>query len=117
MRKIGIRTLQAVLAVAQESEPGGAVGAWLRLVMSGKHAPYYVLVNLEIEDQGNLIGDTLVTEVRVPAFHLDDHGDQFRRGSFGTLLAPGFRCEEKAVFPFDRCAMEAEHCGGLQDNG
>lgn len=103
--------------MAQESEPGRTFRARIRLIVLGQHPPYQALINLEIEDQGNLIGDVPVTEIRVPAFHLDDHGDQFRRRSFGTRLATSFWCEEQAVLPFDQRAMEAEDRGGLQDNG
>jgi len=37
-----------------------------------QHSPYNILINLNIEDQGDLVGDALTTEVRISAFHLDD---------------------------------------------
>ncbi len=111
-----IHTPQTVFAVAQESEPGRTVRARLRPVVPGQHAPYQILINLDIEEQGNLLGDALATEFRVSTFHLDDRGDQFRRRSSGTRLATSFRREKQAVLTFHQCAMEAEYRGGLQDN-
>jgi len=67
-----IHTPQTIFTVAQECEPGRTVRSRLRPVMPGQHATYYIFVNLHIEDQGNLIGDPLVTEARVSALHLDD---------------------------------------------
>ena len=112
-----IHTPQTVFAMAQESEPGRTVGARLRHVVLGQNAPYQVLVNLNVEDQGNLIGYTLVAKLWVPVFHFDDHGDQFCRGPFGTGLTTSLRCEEKAVLPFYQCAVEANYRGRLQDKG
>ncbi len=40
--------------------------------MPGQDAPYYILINLDIEDQGDLVGDALVTEDGVSVFHFDD---------------------------------------------
>jgi len=41
-------------------------------VVLGQHAPHHILIYLDIEDYGNLIGNALLTEARVSAFHLDD---------------------------------------------
>jgi hypothetical protein len=40
--------------------------------MFGQNAPYHILIKLGIEDQANLVGYSLVAEVRVSAFHLED---------------------------------------------
>ena len=85
--------------------------------MPGQHAPYNILINLDVEDQGDLVGYALVTEVRVSAFHLEDCRYQFRRRPAGARFATSFRCEQQAVLPFHQCSMEAENCGWLQDNG
>ncbi len=85
--------------------------------MPGEHAPHYILINLKFEDQGDLVGDALITEARISAFHLDDRRDQFRRRSDGTRLATISRREQQAVLMFHQCSMEAENCGGFQDNG
>ncbi len=85
--------------------------------MSGQHASDHILINLDVEDQGDLVGYALVTEVRVSAFHLEDSRNQFRRRPSGAGFAASLRCEPQAVLSFHQCAMEAENCGGLQDNG
>jgi len=41
-------------------------------VMSGQYVPYHILINLDIEDEGDLVGNALVAETRVSAFHLED---------------------------------------------
>jgi len=40
--------------------------------MFGQYSPHHILINLDIEDQRDLIGDALVTEVGISSFHLDD---------------------------------------------
>ncbi len=66
-----VHTPQTVFTVAKESESGWPVRSRLGSVMPGQHAPYNILINLDVEDQGNLVGNTLVTEVRVTTFHLE----------------------------------------------
>ena len=58
--------------MAQEREPGRTVRSWLRPVVLGQHAPHHILINLDIEDLGDLVGDAVVTEAGVSAFHFDD---------------------------------------------
>ena len=85
--------------------------------MPGQHAPYYILINLDIEDQGDLVGDALLTEAGVSAFHLDDCRNEFRRWSDGTWLTTIFRREQPGVLPFHQRSMGAENGGGLKDDG
>ena len=85
--------------------------------MPGQHASDHILISLDVEDQGDLVGYALVTEVRVSAFHLEDCRNQFRRRPTGARFVTSFRCEQQAVLPFHQCSMEAENCGGFQDNG
>ena len=68
--------------------------------MPGQHASDHILINLDVEDQRDLVGYALVTEVRVSAFHLEDCGNQFRRGPTGARFATSFRCEQQAVLTF-----------------
>ncbi len=67
-----VHTPQTVFTVANESEPGRTIRSRPRPAIPGQHAPYHILINLDVEDQGDLIGYALVTEVRVSAFHLED---------------------------------------------
>ena len=67
-----IHTPQTVFAVAQESEPGRTVRSRLRPVVPGQYASNHILINLDVENQGDLVGDALVPEFRVSAFHLED---------------------------------------------
>jgi hypothetical protein len=36
----------------------------------GEQVPHYILVDLTIENQGELVGNALITESWIPAFHL-----------------------------------------------
>jgi hypothetical protein len=58
--------------VFQESQPGWTVGSWFRPVIFGEYAPHQIFLNLNIEYQGDLVGDALVTEAGIPSFHLYD---------------------------------------------
>ncbi len=85
--------------------------------MLRQHAPHNILINLDVEDWGDLVGDALVTEVRISAFHLEDCRNQFWRRPSGARLAASFRRENQAVLAFHQSSMAAENRGGLQDNG
>lgn len=62
-------------------------------------------VNLDPEDQGNLIGNTLIAEAGVPSLHLYDYRNQFSGRSLGPWLATRFGCEEQTIFPFDQLCL------------
>ncbi len=67
-----IHTPQTILAVSKKREPGRTVRSRFWSIVLSQHAPHHILVNLDIEDEGDLVSDALVAEVRVSAFHLDD---------------------------------------------
>lgn len=60
---------QTVFAVAEKRQPGWASRSWFWPIVIGEHAPHHILVDLNIENQGNLIGNALITESWIPAFH------------------------------------------------
>jgi hypothetical protein len=74
------QTPQAVLAVAEECQPGWATRARIWSVISGKHSPHCVLVDRDTESQGNLISNPLIRKSRVSEQWLSEAGE--RGGSF-----------------------------------
>jgi hypothetical protein len=68
-----IHAPQTVFTVAEKSEPGRTVRSWFRPAVLGEYAPYHILIDFDIENQRDLIGNALVTEAGVSAFHFDDY--------------------------------------------
>jgi hypothetical protein len=77
-----VQTPQAVLAVAEECQPGWATRAREWSVISGNHSPHCVLVDRDAESQGNLISNPLIAKSRVSEQWLSEAGE--RGGSFGA---------------------------------
>ncbi len=67
-----IHTAQTVLSMPEESEPRRTARFRLRPALLGQHTSYHILINLDAEDKGELIGDAPVFESRDSAFRLDD---------------------------------------------
>jgi len=63
---------QTVFAVAEKRQPGRASRSWFWPIVIGEHTPHRIFVDLNIENQGNLIGNALITKSRVPTFHHQD---------------------------------------------
>ena len=59
--------------------------------MLSQRASDHIPINLDVEDQGDLVGYVLVAEIRVSAFRLEDRRNQFRRRPFGARLGTRFR--------------------------
>ena len=54
--------------------------------MLGQHAPYDILINLDIEDQRNLIGNALVAKARVLRFVFTITEISYGEGQMGPDL-------------------------------
>lgn len=50
----------------------------------GEHSSNRILIDLQVESQGYLIGDPLVAEARIPAFRFHNSRYQCRRWCFGS---------------------------------
>ena len=89
-----VDTPQAVLRVAEESQPGWAARSGFWAVVFGQYAADDILVDIDTEGKRDLLGDAPAAKARVPSFHLDDHGDQLRRRPFGAWLTTLFGSEQ-----------------------
>jgi hypothetical protein len=90
-----IHTPETVFPVAQERQPGGAVGVLSRLVVMGENPSNHVFVDFDVE--GHLLCDSRTTPVGIPFLHLNDHMDEFCARSFRAGLPTAFRGEQHPV--------------------
>ncbi|HEX8799508.1 MAG TPA: hypothetical protein VF772_12895 [Terriglobales bacterium] len=81
-----IHTPEAVFHVAQEGQPGGTTGVLSRRVVTGEDPSNHVLVDLDVERQGDLLGDSRTAPVGITLLHLDDRTDEFCTRSFRAGL-------------------------------
>jgi len=81
-----IHTPEAVFHVAQEGQPGGTTGVLSRRAVMGEDPSNHVLVDLDVERQGDLLGDSRTAPVGITLLHLDDRTDEFCTRSFRAGL-------------------------------
>jgi hypothetical protein len=72
--------------VAQESQPGRTTGGLSGPVVMAENPSNHVLVDLDVERQGDLLGDSRTTPAGIPLLHFDDRPDEFGARSFRAGL-------------------------------
>jgi len=82
-----IHAPQAVFHVAQERQPGGAIGVLSRPVVTGENPANHIFVDWDVERQGDLLGDSRTAPIGITLLHFDDRMGEMLLGPFG----PGFR--------------------------
>jgi hypothetical protein len=80
-----IHTPEAVFHVAEESQPGGPTGALSRPVVMGENPSNHVLVEGEVEGQGDLLGDSRTTPAGIPTAWISSALGPFWAG-FATAI-------------------------------
>src|SRR6516162_4470804 len=88
-----IDTPEAVFHVAQESQPGGTPGGLSWPVVMGENPSNYVLVDWEVERQGDLLCDSRTAPVGITLLHFDDRMNEIYARSFRTGLPTWIRRE------------------------
>jgi hypothetical protein len=83
----------------------------------GKDPPDHVLIDVNPEGMGNLLGDPGAAEAGVPALHFNDDLDDILRWPLGARLpsVPG-RVEQPAL-PLLECVVKAQERRGPEDDG
>jgi len=88
-----IYTPEAVFHVAQESQPGRTTGALPRPVVMGQNPSNHVLVDWDVERQGDLLCDSRTAPVGITLLHFHDRTDEFCARSFRAGLPTAIRGE------------------------
>src|ERR1039457_6395850 len=68
---------QAFLHVSDEREPGGSLISGGRSQMPSEDAAHDILVDLDAERMGHLLGNARTTEARIVVLHFEDRRDEF----------------------------------------
>jgi len=72
-----IHTPEAVFHVAQERQPRGATGVLARPVVIGENPANHVFVDLDVERQGDVLGDSRTAPVGITLLHFDYRMNEF----------------------------------------
>jgi len=86
-----IHAPEAVFHVAQESQPGRTTGRLSRPVVMAENPANHVLVDLDVERQGDLLGDSRTAPAGITLLHFDGRTDEFCARSFRAGLPTAIR--------------------------
>ena len=103
--------------MAQEGQPGRTAGVVLRAVVGSKDTANHVLVDLDSESQGDLLGDSGTTPSGIALLHLDHRFNQILARSFWAGCAVVFRGEQQTVFTIYYGLAEVQKSRGFQRDG
>ena len=92
-----IHAPQAVFHVAQERQPGGAIGVLSRPVVMGKNPSNHIFVDLDVERQGDLLCDSRTAPGGITLLYFDDRTDELCMRSFRAGLPTAIRGEQHPV--------------------
>ena len=92
-----INTPETVFHVAQECQPGGAIGVLSRPVVMGENPSNKVFVDWDVERQGDLLRDSRTAPVGITLLHFDDRMNEFYARSFRAGLPTAIRGEQHPV--------------------
>jgi hypothetical protein len=93
--------------MAQESQPGGTIGILSWPVATGENPANHVFVDLNVEGQGQLLGDSRTTPVGITLLHFDDRMNEFYARTLRAGLPAAIRGEQHATLSL------AQLCEGL----
>ena len=108
---------EAVVQVAKESQPGWTTRVLSRSVATGENPSNRVIVDGDVESEGNLLSDARTAPRGIALLHLDDGVDEFFVGSPGSGLASAFRGENQAVLALGQDLVKAQKGRRLQHDG
>ena len=86
-----IHAPQAVFHVAQERQPGGAIGVLSRPVVMSENPANHVFVDGDVERQGDLLGDSRTAPIGITLLHFEDRMNEIYARSFRTGLPTAIR--------------------------
>ena len=86
-----IHAPEAVFRVPQESQPGRTTRVLSRPVVTSENPANYVFVDLDVERQSDLLGDSRTAPIGITLLHFDHQMDEFCAGSFRAGLPMAIR--------------------------
>jgi hypothetical protein len=92
--------------VAQESQPGRTTGGLSGPVVMGENPSNHVLVDLDVERQGDLLGDSRTAPAGITLLHFDDRTDEFCARTSRAGLPAAIRGEQHPVLSFAQRFMK-----------
>jgi hypothetical protein len=92
-----IHAPKAVFHMAQERQPGGAIGVLPRPEVMSENPANHVFVDLDVERQGHLLGDSRTAPIGITLLHFDDRMNEISARSFRTGLSTAIRGEEHPI--------------------
>jgi len=84
-------------SVAQERQPGRAIGVLSRPVVMSENPANHVFVDWDVERQGDLLGDSRTAPIGITLLHFDDRMNEICARSFRTGLPTATRGEKHPV--------------------
>jgi hypothetical protein len=72
----------------------------------GEYTAHDIFVDLDSEYKGELLSDPAAAESRIPAFHLDDGGDQLWGRPSGSRPSTALRREQQSILALHQGAVE-----------
>ncbi len=110
-----IHAPQAILCVAKESQPGGAIGL-VRVKVGGEDPSDDIFIEREGKGLGNLLGNLWATKVGITPFHLQHQLNEFGGRAFrARLLAVRGRIQP-SIFPLHHGLMKFQKGRWLNEN-
>lgn len=79
-----------------------------------KNTPHNILIDLNAESQGQLLGNSATAPARIELFDFNECLDEFRRRSLRPRLSASFRREQTLILSLHQRCMEGEDGGRLQ---
>ena len=102
--------------MTDDGQPRGSAIGWGRAVVLGENTPHQVLVDLDAERLGELLGDSGAAKARVARLHLDDGVDELLRRALGSGLAQTACREQPPVLSLLERLVELEERGNAHDD-
>ena len=102
--------------MAQERQPGGAIGVLSRPEVMSENPANHVFVDWDVERQGDLLGHSRAAPIGITLLHLDDRMNEIYARSFRTGLPTTIRGEEHPVLLLAQDFVNPWQCRGFQCN-
>src|SRR5437016_10815943 len=90
----------------KESQPGRTTGVLPRPVALRENPANHIFIDLNVERQGHLLGDSRTAPVGIPLLHFDYRPDELRTRPFRAGLPTAIRGEQHPVLSFAQGFMK-----------